>query len=370
MVYKIGDHISLDQALDFSLEIASKGLGLVEPNPCVGSVLIDEKSNKLISFGHHQKYGGPHAEVNCLESVETAEGLTLIVSLEPCSHYGKTPPCADLVIQKKPKKLIYVTKDPNPLVAGKGLQKIKEAGIEVEQAGSKHYLKNRRINHKFFYSFENKKSYIHLKWAESADGKTAVKEGSPWITNEKSREHAHFLRAQSQAVLIGRGTLEKDDPSLNVRLKDYEKALSVIVFDPSLKSLSRIEAKKVSQVREKKNVIFLCEEIPDDKKDYSFLKLHKNLEGDWNLNRLSRDLYSEFGFQSVFVEGGARTVSEFIKQRAHSRVSVYKSKKKLGSLGEKEVKGFSDYVYESETVCLYSEKIELEEDLLEDFYFN
>lgn len=352
MNYKIGDKISLDQALKFSLELASKGLGFVEPNPCVGSVLIDENTdgelNALVSFGYHQKYGGPHAEVNCLKNIKTAKGLTLIVTLEPCFHQGKTPPCADLVIDKKPKKLIYITKDPNPLVAGKGLIKIKEAGIEVVAAtGIEYALENKRLNHKFFYSFENKKSYIHLKWAESADGKTAVKEGSPWITGEKSREHSHFLRAQSQAVLIGRGTLEADDPSLNVRKKGYERLLKVIVFDPDLKTFENIESKNIFKIRSSSDIIFLCQKIPENKKGCSFLELKRNSSGEWDLNQLAEDLYKDFGFQAVFVEGGAYTISQFIKQDAYNRASIYKGPDDLGQRGVSPVISFSKEKKES-----------------------
>ncbi|MGH1467350.1 MAG: bifunctional diaminohydroxyphosphoribosylaminopyrimidine deaminase/5-amino-6-(5-phosphoribosylamino)uracil reductase RibD [Bdellovibrionales bacterium] len=331
--YQIGDKITLEEALDFSLELAARGLGLVEPNPCVGSVLFNEETGELVSFGYHQKYGGPHAEVECLKDIESAAGLTLIVTLEPCSHYGKTPPCADLIVLKKPKKLIYMSKDPNPLVSGKGIFKIKEAGIEVEQTGNKYFDLNRKLNHKFFYTFQNQRAYVHLKWAESADGKTAVTEGSSWITSAESQEHSHFLRAQSQAVLIGRGTLELDDPSLNVRKQGYEQALKVFIFDPDLKSLSEADSKKISQVRPKKDVVFLCKEPPAGPSEYSFLKLHENLEGEWNLNRLARDLYTECGIQSIFVEGGAYTISQFLKQNVYNRTSVYRSPNPLGSRG-------------------------------------
>ncbi len=332
--YQVGDKITLEKALDFALELAALGLGHVEPNPCVGSVLLNEETGELVSFGYHQEYGGPHAEVNCLKDIESAEGLTLIVTLEPCSHYGKTLPCADLVVLKKPKKLIYMSKDPNPLVAGKGAFKIREAGIEVEQTENKYFDLNRKLNHKFFYTLEHQRAYVHLKWAESADGKTAVTEGSPWITTAQSQEHSHFLRAQSQAVLIGRGTLEADDPSLNVRKKGYEKALKVVVFDPDLKSLAEARSKKIAQVRPAKDVIFLCKEPPKGRSEFSFLKLHENLDGEWNLNRLTKDLYMDYGIQSIFVEGGANTISQFLMQKVYNRASVYRSPKSLGDRGK------------------------------------
>ncbi len=335
---QVGDHMSLDEGLKLSLQLAAQGMGLVEPNPSVGSVLLNEKTNKLISFGYHQKYGEAHAEVNCLKNINSAKGLTLIVTLQPCSHYGKTPPCVDLILEKKPEKLIYIAKDPNPLVSRKSLLKIKEAGVQVVQADNKYFKLNRILNHKFFYTFENKKTYIHLKWAESADKKTAVKEGSPWITSLQSQEHSHYLRAQSQAVLIGRRTLELDDPSLNVRKKGYEKPLKVIIFDPNLKSLLNIKNKKILSVRNKKDIIFLCKKSPPKTFEYSFLKLHMNLKGDWDLQRLSKDFYKEYDFQSVFVEGGAFTISQFIKQKVFNRISVYKSQKELKKRGRLSIK--------------------------------
>ncbi len=330
---QVGDHISLDEALRFSLQLAAQGVGLVEPNPSVGSVLFNENTNKLISFGHHQKYGGAHAEANCLQNVSSAKGLTLVVTLEPCSHYGKTSPCADLIIAKKPKKLIYITKDPNPLVSGKGLLKIQQAGIKVVQGDNKYFKLNRELNHKFFYAFENKRTYIHLKWAESADKKTAVRQGNPWITSLQSQEHSHYLRAQSQAVLIGRRTLESDNPSLDVRKKGYEKPLKVIIFDPDLKSLTNIENKKILHVRSKENIIFLCKNLPQKTRGYSFLKLHVNLKKEWDLRRLSKDFYKIYNFQSILVEGGAFTISQFIRQKIFNRISVYKSRKKLETRG-------------------------------------
>lgn len=367
MKYRVNDLITLEQALDFSLELAAMGQGLVEPNPCVGSVLVDESNSKLISFGYHKGFGGPHAEVECLKSVGSAEGLTLIVSLEPCSHHGKTPSCADLVIEKEIKKLIYITRDPNPLVSGKGLLKIKQVGIEVVQADKKYFDRNRKLNHKFFYSFENEKSYIHLKWAESADGKMVVKEGSPWITNRESQEHSQFLRAQSQAVLIGKGTLEIDNPSLNVRKEGYEKTLKVIIFDPELENLSTVYDKNICKVRDEKDIIFLCREIPENNDDYSFLKLHKNFEGEWNLNRLVRDLYAVYGFQSVFVEGGAYTISQFIKQNVYNRVSIFRAPHELGSRGNSSVAGFSRDKVKN---FISQDDEDMSGDLFEDFFYN
>jgi diaminohydroxyphosphoribosylaminopyrimidine deaminase/5-amino-6-(5-phosphoribosylamino)uracil reductase len=185
----------------------------------------------------------------------------------------------------------------------------------------------------------NEKAYVHLKWAESLDGKTIVLEGDSWITGKESRDYVHYLRAQSQAVLIGRGTLEKDDPSLNVRKVDYEKLLKVIIFDPDLRSFKNIENKNIYKIREPKNIIYLCKESPRDTKGLSFLELKKSkgLE-EWDLEQLTKDLYKEFGIQSVFVEGGAKTISALIEQTVFNRISKFTAPHKIGKNGEGEIK--------------------------------
>lgn len=360
--YKIGSKIIRSEALDFSLYIASLGQGLVEPNPCVGAVLFNEETGELKAFGHHEVYGKAHAEVNCLKDIDDTTGLTLIVTLEPCFHFGKTPPCADLVIKKKIKKLIYISLDPNPLVAGKGLEKIRDAGVEVEKAPKAYEEKNELLNHKFFYAMRNEKSYVHLKWAESRDGKTTVLKGDSWITGKESRDHVHYLRAQSQAVLIGRSTLDKDNPSLNVRKSGYEKTLKVIVFDPKLKSLKDIENKNIYKLRDSKDIIYLCEKKPTDTKGLSFLELKRKEENnEWDLKQLAIDLYKKFKIQSVFVEGGSKTLNEFIKQKTYNRISKYQAPHELGENGVGEVtKPFK---------ASFSFEEDKDEDLLQDSYF-
>lgn len=330
MSFKIGDQITIEEALGFSLELAGLGLGHVEPNPCVGCVVINEETEELVSFGHHQKFGGPHAEVNALKDLESGEGLTLIVTLEPCSHHGKTPPCAELVASMKFKRVICIDEDPNPKVSGKGFEIVEASGAEVLKAPEDFSVVNRQLNSKFFYAFENQKTFFHLKWAQSLDGKTSLNGESKWITGEESRAYGHFLRAQSDAVLIGRETLERDDPSLNIRIEGFDKENKVIIFDPSLKSLQSLKEKNVFKLRPVKSVIYLCDE-PIESEYADFVQLKKKDDGDYCLDSLAKDLYSQHKFQSVFVEGGAKTLGAFLEQEAFGRVSVFTATKFLGA---------------------------------------
>lgn len=328
-----GDLINKEQAIELALFLAGKGRGRVEPNPCVGAVLFNEETGRLIDYGYHEVYGGSHAEVNALKSTHDASGLSLVVTLEPCSHFGKTPPCAQLLVEKKVSKLIYIDEDPNPLVAGKGLSFLKENGLEIEKAPREYSDLNHLLNHKFFYSFENKKSYVHLKWAQSLDGKMHLNGESKWITNKESRDYGHFLRAQSQAILVGRKTLEQDNPLLNVRLEGYEKTPQLIVIDPKLKLVGELERFEAVKIRKPEDVIVITQDSPRDLNlKYNLLKAPMSKEG-LDLNYTREKLYKDYKLQSIFVEGGALTLAGFINQKAFNRASVFVAPKALGVNG-------------------------------------
>ena len=189
-----------------ALELAKLGKGMVSPNPLVGCVIVHE--NKIIGEGWHQKYGEAHAEVNAIASVENKELLkasTVYVNLEPCSHTGKTPPCADLLIQSSVKKVVIANEDSNPLVGGNGLKKLAQAGIEVVEGVLE--KEGRELNQRFFTFMESKRPYIILKWAQTADGFIAKENyESRWISNEFSRQLVHKWRSEEDAVLIGTKT--------------------------------------------------------------------------------------------------------------------------------------------------------------------
>ena len=197
------------------LQLAANGLGRVRPNPLVGCVVV--KDGKIVSEGFHQEYGHNHAERNALLHEGDYHGATLYVNLEPCSHYGKTPPCADLVVEKGIGRVVCCNDDPNPLVAGNGFRKLEEAGIEVVR----HVLEDdgRELNRRFFTFMERQRPYIILKWAETADGLMAPDTDAPyWITNTTLRQLTHRWRTEEHAILVGSGTYLADRPQLTARL--------------------------------------------------------------------------------------------------------------------------------------------------------
>jgi diaminohydroxyphosphoribosylaminopyrimidine deaminase/5-amino-6-(5-phosphoribosylamino)uracil reductase len=204
------------------LELASKAEGMTYPNPMVGSVIVHE--GKIIGEGFHLKAGGPHAEVNAINSVSDKSKLkdsTLYVNLEPCSHFGKTPPCADLIIANSVPRVVIGTLDTSEKVSGQGLSRLKNAGCEVITGVLEKEC--RRLNRRFFTFHEKNRPYITLKWAQSADGyldmiRTSDQNTGPnWITGNPERVLVHRWRAGEQAILVGAGTLRVDNPKLNVR---------------------------------------------------------------------------------------------------------------------------------------------------------
>ena len=210
-----------------ALQLALRGAGHTRPNPMVGAVLV--KDGRIIGEGWHKQYGGPHAEVNAFASAtEDPEGATLYVSLEPCSHYGKTPPCADLIIRKKVARVVAALEDPNPLVSGRGFRKLRANGIRVtvgvlaEEA--------RHITDVFLTYVTRKRPFVLYKAAMSLDGKIACQTGeSQWISSEKSREEVQRLRGILSGIMVGAGTVIADNPRLTCRMEEYENPARIIV---------------------------------------------------------------------------------------------------------------------------------------------
>lgn len=284
-----------------ALELARLGFGSVSPNPMVGCVIVHE--GRIIGEGFHQNYGGPHAEVLAINSVKDREQLkqaTVYVSLEPCAHYGKTPPCAELLIEHKVKKVIISNIDPNPLVAGKGIGLLKNAGIEVdigllEEDG-------RDLNKRFFKYMQEKSPYILLKWAQTADGFIARENyDSKWISNEFSRKLVHKWRAEEDSILIGKNTALHDNPTLNVRDWEGKNPLRIVI-DHEL-ALDR-------------NLNIFNKELPTVCYNTKTSSKEENLEfvqlsAPSFLQEMMTDLHRR-KIQSVMVEGGASTIQSFI----------------------------------------------------------
>lgn len=210
-----------------AIALAQKGLGWTNPNPMVGAVIV--KHGRIIGEGYHQRCGGPHAERNALASLtEPADGATLYVTLEPCCHYGKTPPCCEAILEHHIARVVIGSRDPNPLVSGKGANLLRSHGILVEQD----FLREEcdALNPVFFHYITTGEPYTVMKYAMTLDGKIASRTGaSKWITGETARQHVHLLRGSYSAILAGIGTVLADDPLLNCRIPDAHQPLRVIV---------------------------------------------------------------------------------------------------------------------------------------------
>lgn len=287
-----------------ALELALLGKGKVSPNPMVGCVIV--KDDKIIGEGWHQQYGEAHAEVNAINSVadkSQLEGADIYVSLEPCAHHGKTPPCADLVASYPFRKLFIANTDPNPLVSGKGIELVKKAGIEVKTGILEDMGES--INSRFFTFMRKKRPYIILKWAQTADGFIARKDfTSKWISNSISRKLVHKWRAEEDAIMVGRNTAMHDNPSLNVR--DWSGTNPIrIVIDSSLSLPADLKLFNGE-------VKTLCYNLvrSEEQENNIFIKLEKEQPF---LPQIMDDLYSR-KIQSVIVEGGSVLLNSFIQQ--------------------------------------------------------
>src|SRR6056297_2804881 len=217
-----------------AIELAKKGKGYTNPNPIVGAVIV--KNGQIIGEGYHERYGEAHAEVNAFNHCSIdPKGATMYVTLEPCAHHGNTPPCAEKIVEKKIKKVVIGLVDPNPLVNHKGIEILRNAGIEVITGVLSEEIKE--MNEIFYHFIQNKTPYVIMKTAMSLDGKIATKTGdSKWISNEKARYFGHELRHEVSGILVGINTVVMDNPQLTTRLKGQEgKDPHRIVLDSTLK---------------------------------------------------------------------------------------------------------------------------------------
>lgn len=298
------------------LQLAKNGIGIASPNPSVGAVLV--YNNTIIGEGYTDSYGGKHAEVNAINSVNNCrllEQSTLYVSLEPCAHYGKTPPCADLIISKKIPKLIIGCADTNPLVAGKGIEKLKKAGCKLSLGVLEEECK---LYHKRFFTVHNKKRpYIILKWAETKDAFIAPEKKSKqkpiWISNTYSQQLVHKWRSEEQAILVGSNTVEQDNPALNVR-SWYGKNPVKIIIDRKLRINSSY---KVLNNTEKTIVIT---ELEQNNKAFIF---YEKIDTSADTTKQLCDILMKHNIQSVIIEGGAQILQLFIDKNTWDEARVF-----------------------------------------------
>jgi diaminohydroxyphosphoribosylaminopyrimidine deaminase/5-amino-6-(5-phosphoribosylamino)uracil reductase len=299
-----------EQYMNRALQLASLGMGSVSPNPMVGCVIVCEGT--IIGEGYHERYGELHAEVNAVHAVADRNLLpksTVYVTLEPCSHHGKTPPCADLLVDCKVKKVIICNNDPNPLVGGEGIQKLRQAGIEVETG----LLEERGLvlNRRFFTAMKRKRPYIILKWAQTTDGFVARKNfDSKWISNQYSRQLVHKWRSEEDAILIGTNTAKYDNASLTTRDWKGKNPLRVLL-DRNLsleQSLHLFDG----------TVPTLCfTEVTGDGRNCEIVTM-KHLR----LSEVLDELVGR-GIQSLIVEGGAKLLQSFIKEGLWDEARVF-----------------------------------------------
>ncbi|MDA3867393.1 MAG: bifunctional diaminohydroxyphosphoribosylaminopyrimidine deaminase/5-amino-6-(5-phosphoribosylamino)uracil reductase RibD [Salinivirgaceae bacterium] len=307
-------------------QLAQNGLGRVAPNPMVGSVITYE--SKIIGEGFHRKYGEAHAEVNAINSVKDKSLLknaTLYVNLEPCSHYGKTPPCADLIIANNIPKVVISNMDPHRKVAGKGIEKMQNAGIEVTQGLLKQ--EGRFLNRRFFMLHEQQRPWIILKWAESMDGFVDIdrlieNEKKPtWLTNQTAKHIVHKWRGEEQAILIGNRTAILDNPQLNVREWAGQNPLRILI-DPQLK------AGTTNHIFSDITTTLIFNNIKNEVRGTNtFIKTDGNTP---IIHQIIKELYAR-NIQSVIIEGGTIVLNHFIENNLWDEAQRFVGEIHLGN---------------------------------------
>ena len=353
-----------------AIELAMKGWGKTNPNPLVGAVIV--KDGRIIGEGYHEKIGSPHAEImairNCTESVE---GATIYVNLEPCSHYGKTPPCADEIVRRKFARVVIAMTDPNPLVAGRGIALLRENNIVVDVGIME--LEAKYINDIFIKYITAKAPFVLLKAATTLDGKTATASGdSKWITCEKSREAVHKMRCRYKAILVGVNTVIKDDPLLTARPTDFEGINPVrVILDSTGRIPLEAQVLKVSEYL--RTIVATTEMMPRDKiKKLQSMGIEVIITSNTcdrvDLKELLGKLY-EMGIDSVMVEGGGTVAAAFLNEGLVDKTAIFIAPKIIGGQNSLSPVMGEDKLNMSQSLVLKNRKItEIDEDILIEGY--
>jgi diaminohydroxyphosphoribosylaminopyrimidine deaminase / 5-amino-6-(5-phosphoribosylamino)uracil reductase len=314
-----------------AIRLAIRGTGRVSPNPRVGAVIV--KDGVVLAEGFHARFGGPHAEADALSRLEpgAAGGSTLYVNLEPCGHEGKTPPCTDAIIRSGIRRVVIGVPDPNPLVAGSGIRRLRRAGLDVETGVVKEECE--RLNEAFFKFITRKKPFVTLKIAQTLDGKIAARNGlSKWITGEASRKWVHRLRAESDAVLIGIGTALADDPELTARGARWGRPRRIV-----LDSRARIPLKSrlMSGPDPEKTVIAAAPDVSGARmksllnRGVTVWTVRRGADGRLDLGFLLGKAAGE-GVTSLLVEGGKEVFTSFLGSGLVDKVIVFTAPKLFG----------------------------------------
>lgn len=322
-----------------TLELAKKGMGFVSPNPMVGCIILNE-DGEIIGKGYHERYGKAHAEVNAIESVKNQADLlnaTVYVSLEPCAHFGKTPPCADLLASLPLKKVVIAMEDPNPLVAGKGIQKLRDSGILVDVGILQTQAES--LNESFLHFIKTRRPFITLKWAQTLDGYVAAADGSSqWITGKEARTLVHKWRSEYDAVLVGRNTALLDNPALTVRHVEGRQPKRIVLDGPG--SLPK-DLRLFCDQHEEKTIVVTTNPKHFEPIDPILAIMsgsafrgtrivvpqkenHVDLE-------IAFEKLGELGIASILVEAGSDLASALIKQNLIDKIECFIAPKLLGN---------------------------------------
>jgi diaminohydroxyphosphoribosylaminopyrimidine deaminase/5-amino-6-(5-phosphoribosylamino)uracil reductase len=329
-----------EKYMKLALDLAWKGVGKVWPNPMVGCVIV--KNNKIIGKGWHKKFGGPHAEINALRGCkQSPAGATMYVTLEPCCHYGKTPPCTDAIIKAGIKKVVAATKDPTKKVNGKGFKMLKNAGIKIKTNICKNEAQI--VNAPLFFAgiknpwvkfTGNIYPWVIIKWAQSKEGFLARTDKKRWITCSKSRKDVHKLRRKVQAILVGINTILEDDPMLTARPDTGRQPLRV-VLDSQLKIPADCNLIKTA----KKAPLLIFTTLKNNKKILLLKKKGAEIatvspaEDKCNLKSVLANL-GQRDIKQILIEGGKEIITSFLKQKLADEIIIYTSNERLEDKGK------------------------------------
>ena len=331
VIIYIMNNVNDEYYMKLAIALAQKGRGYVSPNPMVGAVIV--KNGRIISRGYHQRFGGNHAEINALKNAaEDVAGSTLYVTLEPCCHEGKTPPCIDSITKNKFSRVVIGTIDSNPLVSCQGIKYLQSCGIEVNTG----VLENncRKLNEVFFHFMETGLPFVTIKYAQTLDGRIATAAGeSQWISSEASLKFTHQLRAAHDAILVGAGTVIKDNPELTVRLVRGRNPLRVIVdselnISQQAKIFQNISSAKtlIATIKTAADPQFQC--LADSGVEIITIKADK--KGNVDLKKLFKILAGR-NISSILIEGGAQIITSILKNNLANRLVTIIAPKIIGS---------------------------------------
>ena len=362
---KNGDFLSYDEKyMRLAMQLAGNAIGRTSPNPLVGAVIV--KDNRVVGCGWHRKAGTPHAEVHALNQAgELAQGADVYVTLEPCAHYGKTPPCAKALVEAKVKNVYGGLLDVNPKVAGKGFKILEDAGIHVEYGFLQDEL--RKQNEVFFKWIEHKKPFIVLKAAMTLDGKIATATGqSKWITNETSRAYGYKLRDIYDGIMVGINTVIEDNPMLTARVDGGKNPIRIVV-DSSL----RIDINaNVVQDKSAKTIVATTDKADKDKilklqaQDVDVIVVDKDENDKVDIEKLL-DILGQKNICSILVEGGATLSGSFVAKKLVDKVYFFIAPKIVGGKEAKTPVAGTGILNLQEALTLKDIQIEkLEEDIL------